>query len=264
MKNNMKMLDLCLTTCFFSHYLVVDRSYNCYNYHIVDSGYYMSKGTFVIALLLFMSSAVCASESVQCSVNYKPEVGQKHFAAVGTALIDGEKICINDTLIIPYTQKSQAVTLQQGEYEAIYRDEKSVRFKTITDSGQKIDSCLICDPLVDVIFEADNPSVMCVNTVLGIKSCAEEKSIAYTFGKSTKVTSDICVKSLIYLGVNDSTLRFKYQSCKADDKNANAELSYDLRYGTTIRMLDELFEIIKADNTGLHYIRLGSVGDKQK
>lgn len=258
------MLDLCLTTCFFSHYLVVDRSYNCYNYHIVDSGCYMSKGTFEIALLLFMSSAVSAAESVQCSVNYKPEVGQKHFAAVGTALIDGEKICINDTLIIPYTQKSQAVTLQQGEYEAIYRDDKSVRFKTKTDSGQKIDSCLVCDPLVDVIFEADNPSVMCVNTVLGIKSCAEEKSIAYTFGKSTTVTSDICVKSLIYLGVNDSTLRFKYQSCKADDKNANAELSYDLRYGTTIRMLDELFEIIKADNTGLYYMRLGSVGDKQK
>ena len=217
----------------------------------------MQKIALALSFLL-VSSTIHALDSNVCHVTYKPDYNKSSFVPIGKALISATKTCVNDALIIPYNQVSQAITLQEGIYPGIFKDKNILSFSTKAyDNKAKIVSCSICDPIDSVLVNIKKPDTLCVKSSLNVISCAKSKTLSYSFTKKTQTTNLPCTKSLVYLGISNETLKFKYITCDdKDDLNKGDELLYDLYYGRKIRMLNEVFEIEEATNLGLKYKRI--------
>ncbi len=186
----------------------------------------------------------------ECSLEIRPNENELAFAATGSKLLAAENICNGEYLDIPYDQKIGAVTLLKGQYPRISSSAKDITFKAVNNAGDRVESCLWCDR-IDRLLVSDT-NALCSVSFLNIRSCARTGQAVFSIQQRKINTGEKCIPSLAYFGRTGSELRFAMQDCK--NMSAPA-LTYDLSYGNIIRFLDERIEVIKADNSGIHYRR---------
>lgn len=208
---------------------------------------------FVGAMFAYSFSVFADTNSNVCTTSYRPKTNETAFAAVGSSLKIADKTCFNRFLIVPFDTKSGAITIPQGEYEAVAESEETILFSTDNGSGIKANSCTFCDPVDFLKVNKKTPTTLCVQTLLNVDSCAIDNSITYTITKRSKTTTGLCAPSLVYFGRVGDTLRFAINDCNSISKPT---LNYDLSLGNIIRFLNEEIKIIKADNQGIYYSRM--------
>lgn len=206
---------------------------------------------------IFVASTTCISLCTnivfaknECSLELSPGENEIAFAATGSRLLTAESICTGEYLEIPYDQKIGAVALLKGQYPRISSSKKDITFNAISDAGDRVESCLWCDRIDRLMVNDAN--ALCSISFLNVRSCARTGEAAFSIQQKKVNMGEKCVPSLAYFGRTGSELRFALQDCK--NMSAPA-LTYDLSYGNIIRFLDERIEVIKADNSGIHYRR---------
>lgn len=207
----------------------------------------------LVSLALSIAQSAVASEISVCSLSYRPKTNETAFAAVGSSLKIADETCTNHYLIIPFDTVSNAITIPQGEYKAVYIDDEEVLFTTDNGQGQKVKSCPVCDPIDFLVIKKKTPKTLCVKSALKVNSCAVDDSISYAVTRKSHTTEGLCAPSLVYFGREGNTLKFAVNDCSSISKPT---LSYDLTLGDEIRFLDEQIKIIKADNKGIFYSRM--------
>lgn len=206
---------------------------------------------YLALLLFFIITNAHALTLKRCNIVYFPQKNVQSFAPIGKELAVGKNLCNNEYLIIPFDQVSNAITLKSGMYEAIDDNRQYTIYNTLDiQNNNKISSCLFCDPIKYLKVFKNNENSLCVTTLLNVDSCAVKNTIV--FNKSYKQTLENlkCSESLVYMGISNNTIYFKYKSCK---DNTSYDLKYDLNLSDTIRFLNTTYQIIKADNLGLEY-----------
>ncbi|MBO8415885.1 MAG: hypothetical protein IAB19_05855 [Proteobacteria bacterium] len=219
-------------------------------------------------LILFsaLTAALSAHASAEfpggrCTTLFRPQVNEVAFAAAGAPLKVADLKCENNELIIPFDQEAKAVTLHAGSYESTGSDGAAEYFAVEQSAGPGIESCLLCDPLEALLVYRQRPQTLCVKSKLGVISCAADESVSFAVNQKFTLTENVCTPSLVYYGLEGSTLKFAVNDCKAVSAPA---LSYDLNHGRTIRFLNDSFYIIHADNEGISYRYLGTVKDSRR
>ena len=208
---------------------------------------------YVGVMFTYSFSVFADTNSNVCTTSYRPKTNETAFAAVGSSLKIADKTCFNRFLIVPFDTKSGAITIPQGEYEAVTETEEAILFSTDNGSGIKANSCTFCDPVDFLKVNKKTPTTLCVQTLLKVDSCAIDNSITYTITKKSTTTTGLCAPSLVYFGRVGDTLRFAINDCNSISKPT---LNYDLSLGNIIRFLNEEIKIIKADNQGIYYSRM--------
>lgn len=186
----------------------------------------------------------------ECSLEIRPNENEIAFAATGSKLLAAENICTGEYLEIPYDQKIGGVALLKGQYQRIDTNKKDITFKAVNNAGDRVQSCLWCDRIDRLMVNDTN--ALCSISFLNIRSCAKIGEAVFSIQRKKVNLGEVCVPSLAYFGRIGSELRFALQDCKNMSVPA---LTYDLSYGNIIRFLDERIEVIKADNSGIHYRR---------
>lgn len=205
----------------------------------------------LILSVLFMH--VAASAAV-CNLSLRPKTGELAFAPVGRALTFADEVCINDSVIIPYEQTINAVTLMPGQYARNNQGDGLMRFAlTSLDGRGTISSCPVCDGLKYLMVNREGN--LCVVSSLNVLSCAPENRADFLLQRYRDVKENVCTTSLIYAGRDKDNIRFNIKTCDLKE-TASGSLIYDLSLGSTIRFLDERFRVVDATNQGLYYQRL--------
>jgi hypothetical protein len=219
----------------------------------------MRKKHLVAALIALLApasalaAAVAAGQDQRCTVDYRPKTDETAFAAVGSALKVADRRCRSAFLIIPFSQTSGAITFPSGQFRETGRRGSEISFSTVSSDGDEVESCLWCDPLKEISAEAAQNGRICVTTQFNVKSCSLPGALSYAISARTVSEDTLCAPSLMYYGRSGTVLKFAVNDCKAVSRPT---LTYDLRYGSVIRFLDEQFEVLSADNEGIRFRRL--------
>lgn len=208
------------------------------------------------AALLALQGAQAAEQSLNenlCTIDYRPRTDETAFAAVGSALKVADRRCRNFFLIIPFDQTSGAITIPRGQFKERSRQGDEVSFSTTSVDGDEIESCLWCDPLKEISAQRSEGGRVCVTTRFNVKSCSNPGALSYAISERTVSEDTLCAPSLLYYGRSGSVLKFAVSDCKSV---SNPTLTYDLKYGSVIRFLDDQFLVQNADNRGITFRRL--------
>lgn len=204
-------------------------------------------------MLLILCGHSQAAQQGQCALSYRPLTDETAFAAVGAPLKVADRRCLQDYLIIPFNQKAAAVTLPKGEYAVTAYNADGITFSLESTHGDKVKSCMFCDPITSLEVRGPNKDTICVISGLNVHSCAPANSISFAVAQKEKIEENLCTPGLVYYGRDGNELKFAINDCK---KSTSPTLSYDLRYGNVIRFLDEQFHVMSADNQGIYFKRL--------
>ncbi len=206
------------------------------------------------ALVLSVLFVHVAASAAVCSLSLRPKTGELAFAPVGRALTFADEVCINDSIVIPYEQTINAVTLMPGQYARTNQGEGFMRFALKSLDGRgTISSCKVCDGLKYLMVSHEGS--LCVLSSLNVLTCAPQNRADFLLQRYRDVKENVCTTSLIYAGRDKDNIRFNIKTCK-NEEQPSGSLSYDLSLGTTIRFLDERFRVVEATNQGLYYQRL--------
>lgn len=196
-----------------------------------------------------------------CALSYRPKTNELAFAAVGAVLKVADRTCTEDYLIIPFDQQAAAVKLPEGEYPPRGRTfTGGLLFGLYNNNGNKVESCVFCDPLSYLETHGDEHEYLCVISKLNIRSCAKPDQISFSVIKKNAVEENVCTPSLIYAGRENNHLKFEVMDCQKN--NYHPLLTYDLKLGNVMRYLDERFEVLSADNEGIYFRRLSSASHR--
>lgn len=209
--------------------------------------------SLIFSLIMTCSCASAGANAASCSIKFRPKTDETAFAAVGSSLVIADKTCFDNVLIIPFDTKAGAVTIPHGEYPSIGQKENKVLFSTSSYSGDKVESCFLCDPIENLQIDRNDPKTLCVLSALKIESCAISNSISYSVTQKSNTLHNQCTPSLVYYGRSANTLKFAVNDCSAISKPT---LTYDMNLGRIIRFLDDRFLVLKADNQGIYYRRM--------
>ncbi len=208
------------------------------------------------AALLLLHGAQAAEQSAndtRCTIGYRPKTDETAFAAVGSALKVADRLCKNFFLIIPFDQTSGAISFPRGQFKESSRHGDEVSFLTTSVDGDEVESCLWCDPLKEISAQRSEGGRVCVTTQFNVKSCSAPGALSYAISERTVSEDTLCAPSLLYYGRSGSVLKFAVSDCKSV---SNPTLTYDLKYGSVIRFLDDQFLVQSADNRGITFRRL--------
>ncbi|MGN1280992.1 MAG: hypothetical protein ACI4UM_03705 [Succinivibrio sp.] len=211
---------------------------------------------FVSLIICVIMSCTCSSAGAagnSCSIKFRPKTNETAFAAVGSSLVIADRTCFDNVLIIPFDTRSGAVTIPKGEYPSIGQKDSKVLFSVNSSSGESVQSCLFCDPVLHLQIDRNEPKTLCVLSVLHIQSCAKENSISYTVTQKSSTLHNQCTPSLVYYGRSGNILKFAVNDCSAVSRPT---LTYDMNFGRIIRFLDDRYLILNADNQGIYYRRM--------
>lgn len=203
--------------------------------------------------MLLLCSYANAAQQGQCALSYRPLTDETAFAAVGAPLKVADRHCQMDFLIIPFSQKAAAVTLPKGEYAVTSHQADTLTFSLESTNGDKVKSCLMCDPISGLEVKGRSRDTLCVVSGLNVHSCAPAGSVSFAVTKKEKTDVNLCTPGLVYFGRDGNELKFAINDCQ---EKSRPILSYDLRYGNIIRFLDEQFYVMSADNQGIYFKRL--------
>lgn len=212
---------------------------------------------FLSLIVLSASCAMAHAKATGCALSYRPAPNETAFAATGSSLKAADRICTDDYLIIPFDQTSAAVTLPKGQYRKVKQNDDYWAFSPVSIAGDRIDTCLWCDPLQYLTVHREAPHKLCAVSKLNVESCSEDGKISFAVSRMSISEGTQCAPSLMYFGRSGSVLRFAVNDCSNSTQPA---LSYDLNYGNVIRFLDEQFEVLNADNNGISFKRLPPEG----
>lgn len=213
--------------------------------------------TFLSLIMLSASCAMAHAQTTGCALSFRPAPNETAFAATGSSLKAADRVCTDDYLIIPFDQKSAAVTLPKGQYRKLRENDTLVAFAPVSIAGDRIDTCLWCDPLKYMTVHRDAPHRLCAVSSLNVESCASDGALSFAVSRMSISEGTQCAPSLMYYGRSGSVLRFAVNDCSSATRPA---LSYDLSLGNVIRFLDERIEVLNADNAGISFKRLPPVG----
>lgn len=211
-----------------------------------------------VLLILTSVSCLCEATDLGCKLAFRPKPNETAFVAVGSALKTGDRICTDEYLIIPFDQRAGAVTLPKGQYKRKHSSKNGESFSLDSIAGDRIESCLWCDPLENVNISHDQPQRLCALSKLNVRSCASEGSLSFAVSRISISEGAACAPSLLYYGRSGNTLKFAFSDCSTASGPA---LTYDLNYGNVIRFLDERIEVLSADNNGIYFKRLTPIKD---
>lgn len=215
----------------------------------------MKSRLFKTVFLAFVFS-LCANSYAQdnnCTLSFRPKIGEMAFSAVGSSLKIADRNCQTHYLYFPESVKSGAIDIPKGLYRYIHDDSQRISFSNISLDGQKVKSCIYCDPIKNLFVKKSDKKQLCALSIMYIESCAKSNSIRYEIKRKNEITEGVCTTALVYSGRSENTLSFAVNDCS---KISKPTLRYDLKYGNVIRFLDEQFIIYKADNLGIYYSRL--------
>ncbi len=208
---------------------------------------------FFSLLILIIAGVTQAHSEEKCSLVSKPSENETAFVPVGARINSADKHCLTYYLEIKKDQKLGSVSIPQGLYPKISQNKEGWFFATQNSVGDEISSCIWCDRLKTLMVPVKDPSSLCVISYLGARSCV--KSVKFSIKDQDVIQGQQCVPSLVYSGRYGNKLNFAVDDCT---KKTAPHFVYDLSFGSTIRFLDERYEILNANNEGIYYRRVSN------
>ena len=194
----------------------------------------------------------------KCRLEYRPSTDEIAVVATGVPLVSANRRCETSYLNIHYDQEMGPVSLPKGRYFHLPSVAGSFIFRAENEAGDRIQSCLWCDRIDRLMLSEEDSSSLCVLSYLNVRSCAISGAADFTVERAVLNTGEVCVPSLAYYGRSGNELLFAVNDCKNVTRPA---LIFDLSLGNVIRFFNERIEILRADNDGIRYRRLGRLGE---